>query len=175
VKRQHSGVSGCVLDGVDCVRRKLAAPILDRVASEVDIVTTRRITVADWQIFVHYADMLVDGDWFDFDVAESLREMYVGQTVIIALGLGTDDTTTARVRALLGHFDPSEASKESIRGAFGSDNRHQARAEKRFVNNLIHSSDDPEATRRDFGTWFGANSYELLNPHRSIAKTWFLA
>lgn len=40
----------------------------------------------------------------------------------------------------------------------------QALAEKRLVNNLVHTSDDPEAARRDFGTWYGSDRRLLLTP-----------
>ncbi|MFE6904233.1 hypothetical protein OHU25_51210 [Streptomyces sp. NBC_00117] len=32
------------------------------------------------------------------------------------------------------------------------------------MRNLVHTSDDADAARRDFGTWFGAGRRELLIP-----------
>lgn len=172
--RRHGGESGSVVDGVDwtrftvallkpdCLRRGLVDAVLDRLRESVDLVEVQRVTVADWQIFVHYWDLLVDRDWFSIDVAECLRHMYVGHDVVVALGRGSDHTTAARVRRTLGHFDPSKADSSTIRGDLGVDSLRQARANGRLVENLVHTSDDPAATRRDFGVWFGANKYRLL-------------
>ncbi len=173
--RRHSGVSGSVVDGVDwsrftvvllkpdCVRRKLTGTVLDRIAEHVELVAVEEVTVADWQVFVHYWDLLVDRDWFDIDIPECLRNIYVGREVVIAVGRGPDGTTAERVRTLLGHFDPTKAAPGTIRGDLGEDSHLQARAERRLVENLVHTSDDPIATCRDFGTWFGANRAELLH------------
>lgn len=180
--RRHSGVSGSVVDGVawsrftvvllkpDCLQRHLDDAILDRVRGSVDVVAAQRVTVADWQIFVHYWDLIVDRDWFTIDVVGCLRRKYVGRDVIVALGRGTDHATTSRVRALLGHFDPSRAATGTIRGDLGIDSLCQARAEGRLVENLVHASDDPTATCRDFGVWFGANQYRLLDPTSATDK-----
>lgn len=175
VTRRHSGVSGSVLDGIDwsrftvillkpdCLRRGLVEPVLDRIAEHVEIITADEVTVADWQIFVHYWDLLVDRDWFTVDVVECLRTAYVGREVVVALGHGDDGDTPTRVRALLGHFDPTKAVPGTIRSDLGEDSHRRARAEHRLVENLVHTSDDPAAVCRDFGVWFGANRAELLH------------
>jgi nucleoside diphosphate kinase len=175
VTRRHSGVSGSVADGVDwsrftvvllkpdCVRRGLVGEVLSRLVEYVELLTVESVIVADWQVFVHYWDLLVDRDWFDIDIPECLRSAYVGREVAVALGRGHDDTTAADVRSLLGHFDPTVAALGTIRGDLGEDSHQRARDERRLVENLIHTSDDPVATCRDFGVWFGANRAELLN------------
>ncbi|MEE1810394.1 nucleoside-diphosphate kinase [Streptomyces sp. BE133] len=66
--------------------------------------------------------------------------------------------------AAAGHYDPSKAAAGTIRGDLGDDSLDQALAEKRLVNSLVHTSDDADAARRDFGTWFGANRRGLLAP-----------
>jgi nucleoside-diphosphate kinase len=148
----------------DCLRRGLADDVLARVAAEGEIIARDTITVQDWQIHVHYADLLVDADWFKVDVADYLRRVYVGQEVVIALLRGSDTTTPARIRGLLGHYDPQRAAAGTIRGDLGTDSQEKSRAENRLIENLIHSSDDDATVCRDFGTWFGANRYELLDP-----------
>ncbi|WP_063784197.1 nucleoside-diphosphate kinase [Streptomyces sp. SBT349] len=166
-------VRGGVLGGVDwkcwsvvllkpdCVRRGLADAVLDRLAPHAEIRDRRDVTVADWQVFVHYWDLLVDADWFDLDIPGCLRSMYVGHTVTVALAHGPTGLAH-RLRALLGHFDPSEAPPGSIRGDLGTDSLTAARAEGRLVENLVHTSDDAEAACRDFGIWYGANHHRLL-------------
>jgi nucleoside-diphosphate kinase len=176
VSKWHPRIPGSVLGGVewsrfsvvmlkpDCVYRGLTDEVLARVAAEGEIIARDTVTVQDWQIFVHYADLLVDADWFSVDVADYLRRFYVGQEVVIALLRGSDTTTPARIRGLLGHYDPQRAAAGTIRGDLGTDSQEKSRAENRLIENLIRSSDDAATVCRDFGTWFGANRYELLDP-----------
>jgi len=172
----HTRVPGSVLGGVewsrfsvvilkpDCLRRGLADEVLARIAVEGEIIARDTVTVRDWQIFVHYSDLLVDADWFSVDVVGCLRRSYVGQQVVIALVRGSDATTPSRIRGLLGHYDPQRAAAGTIRGDLGSDSQENSRAENRLIENLVHSSDDEAAVCREFGTWFGASRYELVDP-----------
>lgn len=149
----------------DCVERDLVTPVLGRVAASVTVVATERVTVADWQIFVHYSDLMILRHRFavdGVDVAQCLRDLYIGHEVVVALAYGPDDVTAWRVRQLLGDFDPSQAEPGTIRADFGTDSLPTARAQHRLVNNLIHTSDDPVAARRDFDTWFGRDCKHLL-------------
>jgi nucleoside-diphosphate kinase len=176
VSKWHPRIPGSVLGGVewsrfsvvmlkpDCLRRGLADDVLARVATEGEIIARDTVTVQDWQIFVHYADLLVDADWFKIDVADYLRRSYVGHRVTVALIRGAPAATPVRIRGLLGHYDPQRAAPGTIRGDLGTDSQEKSRAENRLIENLIHSSDDPAAVCRDFGTWFGANRYQLLDP-----------
>ncbi|UED85411.1 hypothetical protein K4G22_15390 [Streptomyces profundus] len=149
----------------DCVRLGLEDAVLDRLATVADIAARTTLTVADWQVFVHYWDLLVDADWFDVDVPGALRTMYVGHRVTVALAHGPAGIAVT-LRGLLGHFDPSQAAAGTIRGDLGTDSLATARAEGRLVHNLVHTSDDPAAARRDFGTWYGAHQHQLLHPTR---------
>jgi nucleoside-diphosphate kinase len=176
VNKWHPRIPGAVLGGVewsrfsvvmlkpDCLRRGLADDVLARIAAEGEIIARDTVTVQDWQIFVHYADLLVDADWFKVDVADYLRRFYVGRQVTVALVRGANAATPARIRGLLGHYDPQRAAAGTIRGDLGTDSQEKSRAENRLIENLIHSSDDPAAVCRDFGTWFGASRYQLLDP-----------
>lgn len=110
------------------------------------------------------SDLLVDSDWFKVDVADYLRRFYVGQQVVIALVRGGDTKTPERVRQLLGHYDPQRAAAGTIRGDLGNRQPGKSRSENRLIENLVHSSDDAATACRDFGTWFGANRYELVEP-----------
>jgi nucleoside-diphosphate kinase len=137
--------------------------VLERLASFVHVFARQKVVVADWQVFVHYWDMVVDADWYDLDVISSLRSMYVGQTVTVALANGPVGTPEL-LRDQLGHFDPTRAAEGTIRGDLGADSLATARAAGRLVENLVHTSDDAQATRRDFGTWYGARRHDLLIP-----------
>ena len=176
MNKWHPRIPGAVLGGVewsrfsvvmlkpDCLRRGLADDVLARIAAEGEITARSTVTVRDWQIFVHYADLLVDADWFSVDVADCLRHCYVGQEVVIALIRGSGTAIPARIRCLLGHYDPQRAAAGTIRGDLGTDSQEKSRAQNRLIENLVHSSDDPAAVCRDFGTWFGADRYQLVDP-----------
>lgn len=90
--KQPPGPGEVVLGGVDwsrwsvillkpdCVRRDLTEAVLDRIRREVAVLAQRQVVVEDWQIFVHYWDMLVNKDWFtDRDLVACLRNNYVGE------------------------------------------------------------------------------------------------
>ncbi|MEO3749574.1 nucleoside-diphosphate kinase [Streptomyces sp. B6B3] len=145
----------------DCVRRGMVDTVLDRLSETAEIRARQDVTVQDWQIFVHYWDLLVDADRFDLDIPSCLRSMYVGQRVAVALAHGTAGIAS-RLRDHLGHFDPGQAQRGTIRGDLGTDSLARARAHGRLIENLVHTSDDAEAARRDFGTWFGASNRQLL-------------
>ena len=175
--KQPPGPGELVLGGVDwtrwsvilikpdCVRRDLTNAVLERINREVPVSSRRRVTVDDLQIFVHYWDMLVNKDWFpDRDIVTCLRNNYVGQEVVVALAHGPEGTDTpALVRSLLGHFDPSHAAPGTIRADLGMDSLRLASSQGRLIDNLIHASDDATAACRDFGTWYGANAWPLLD------------
>lgn len=153
----------------DCLRRGLVDEVLERIAAVVPVTAPMDVTVADWQIHVHYWDLLVGADWFDRDIPTCLRRAYVDQQVAVALAHGPAGSSTPRiVRKQLGHFDPSQAAPGTIRGDLGDDSLATAEAEGRLVENLIHSSDDAAATCRDFGTWYGANRHHLLAPPHDV-------
>lgn len=158
----------------DCLERGLTGPVLGRITACAKIVARDTVTVTQAQIFAHYDDLLADPERFaPVDVAADLRRRYVGSQVVVALAhrvpaRGEPDTA-AQLRALLGHYDPSRADLASIRGQFGTDSLTTARAANRLIDNLIHTSDDAEAARRDFWIWFGDDWTNLLTqpPRRS--------
>lgn len=159
-----------VLCKPDCVRRDLVETVLDRLAQAADIVERRTVTVASWQVYVHYNDLLLNRDAFDLDVSTALEQAYAGHPVVVALAHGRAGTP-ARLRAMLGHFDPSVADPTTIRGNLGDDSLRRARAAGRLVENLVHTSDDADAARRDFGIWFGSARHDLLAKARAEPAT----
>lgn len=146
----------------DATRRGLVNTVLDHIAAHTHLVHRRAVVVTEEQILTHYADMLALDDRFPFDVAAELRRNWVGQWVTVALFRGPTVDTPQRIRALLGHYDPAQAAPDTIRGRYGTDSTAAARAEGRFIDNLIHTSDDPAGTEREFGVWFGSAFAHLL-------------
>ncbi|GAA5061203.1 nucleoside-diphosphate kinase [Streptomyces similanensis] len=157
-----------VLCKPDAVERSLVDPVLARIAEAGVTITGRRdLTAQAWQAHVHYWDLLVDRDWFPGrDIPACLDAMYAGQPVTVALAFG-EGGLHRRLRELLGDFDPSRAAAGTIRGDLGNDDLRAALRERRLVRNLVHTSDDADAARRDFGTWYGAARRVLLTPPRS--------
>ncbi|MGW7715563.1 nucleoside-diphosphate kinase [Streptomyces chartreusis] len=147
----------------DAVTRGLVDNVLERIAAAgVTVANRRDVTVQPWQAHIHYWDLLVDADWFpDRDIPACLDDAFAGKRVTVALAHG-EPGIHARLRHLLGHFDPTKAAAGTIRGDLGNDSLERALAEKRLVHNLVHTSDDSDAARRDFGTWFGAARRVLL-------------
>lgn len=154
----------------DCVARGLVEHVLTWVAAEARLVDQRIVTPTEPQIFTHYEDLLTErlAHFTWADVPADLRRTYVGQRVGIALAHGPD--VAPRLRRLIGHFDPSEAGQDSIRGWFGSDSLSRAQAEQRLIRNVIHTSDDPAGARREFGIWYGAAATHLLRPDTATTE-----
>ncbi|MGP4009930.1 nucleoside-diphosphate kinase [Streptomyces sp. 4N124] len=147
----------------DCVERGLVDEVLNRIAAAGAMVSDRlELTAQAWQAHVHYWDLLVDADSFpDRDVPACLDATYAGRPVTVALAHG-EPGLHDRLRHLLGYFDPTQAAPGTIRGDLGDDSLKDALAEQRLVHNLVHTSDDADAARRDFGTWYGAGRRVLL-------------
>lgn len=155
----------------DATRRGLVGPILEWISSEVRMVERRTTFVTERQIFTHYADMIAINNRFPFDVRAELRRNWVGQTITVALFHGETEGAPERVRELLGHYDPAQAAPHTIRGHYGDDSTERARAEGRFIDNLIHTSDDATGAEREFNVWFGPRFAHLLHPlHKEIQQ-----
>lgn len=160
-------MSGAVVEGVDfdrwavivckpaAVARGLVPRILERIASTGITVSDRMDVVAQpWQAHVAYRDLLADTGRHDQrDLPAYIDAAYSGQRVSVALAHGGPGVH-AELRQLIGHTDPTRAVAGTIRGDLGEDSVAVARSEKRLVRNLVHTSDDPDAARREYGTWY---------------------
>jgi len=83
---------------------------------------------------------------------------YITEGPVVAMVLAGPDAI-ATVRRLSGDKPcPTECAPGTIRGDLGRDSRAAATAEGRALRNLIHSSDSPEAARREVALWFGAGN-----------------
>jgi nucleoside-diphosphate kinase len=151
----------------DCVARDLVEPVLAQVSTDITVVDRRIVTAAEDQILAHYADLLTiwQTHFTWVDVASDLRREYAGHHVGIALAYGKD--AAPRLRNQLGHYDPTRAAPDSLRGRFGRDCLTQAQTEHRLIRNVIHSSDDLVGAEREFGIWYGPAFRHLLQPPRT--------
>lgn len=146
----------------DCVARGLVDRIATAVANEVTVVDRRLTTATELQIRAHYWDLLTTRrpyfTWVDVDT--ELRRIFAGQRIALMLGHAPD--AAARLRVRLGHYDPSQATPDTIRGRYGADSLPRAQSERRLIANLIHSSDDPAGAEREFDIWYGPAHRNLL-------------
>jgi nucleoside-diphosphate kinase len=144
----------------DCVERRLTTVILDWIRQAVQVSAVRTVRVTEAQIFAHYADLFPRAEQIGVDIAAGLHRIYAGRDAVIALGHGPG--APARLRALIGPTDPAAAGHGTIRGRYGIDTLAAGQAEGRLIDNLIHTSDDPDAARRDFAIWLGPGQAGLL-------------
>ncbi|ATM24826.1 nucleoside diphosphate kinase (plasmid) [Streptomyces alboflavus] len=147
-----------VLCKPDAVERSLVDDILRRISDAGFTITDRRdLTARPWQAHVAYRDLLAGTGAAPQVRAHHLDAAFADRPVVVALAHGRLEIH-ARLRQLLGHTDPTRAAPGTIRRDLSDDSLAAARAEDRLVRNLVHSSDDPDAARRDFGTWLGARN-----------------
>lgn len=144
----------------DCLRRQLTAPILAWISQVAQVSGVLEVTVTREQIYAHYSDLFGLDEEIGADVTTELDRMHVGQQAIVALA--HTPGAPALLRALIGPTDPAQGGPHTIRGYYGADTRAAARAERRLIENLIHTSDDPQAARRDFLIWYGPDRTRLL-------------
>jgi len=85
---------------------------------------------------------------------------YVIEGPVVALVLsGPDAVRTAR--SVAGEAAcPTQCAPGSIRADLGTDTRECAMAAGRALRNLIHTSDSPDAARRETALWFGGKAPE---------------
>jgi len=143
----------------DCLERGLVGEVLARIARHVQVSAVRQVRVTRTQIYAHYTDLFPRQEEIGVDIAAELDRMHVGKLSVVALGHGP--SAAARLRDLIGPTDPAQAGPDTIRGHYGIDTLAHGQAEHRLINNLIHTSDDPEAARRDFFIWFGPGTASL--------------
>jgi nucleoside-diphosphate kinase len=161
-----------VLCKPDAVERGLVDTVLQRISTAgIEVSERTDLVAAPWQAHVAYRDLLArSGGHTVPDLPARLDAEFAGRTVTVALAHG-EPGVHQQLRDLLGHFDPTKAAAGTIRGDLGDDSLTAALAERRLVRNLVHTSDDPDAARRDFGTWYGAARAGLLVPLQRTTPT----
>ncbi|MFH0246124.1 hypothetical protein ACGRHY_27745 [Streptomyces sp. HK10] len=103
--------------------------------------------MADWQVFVHYWDLLVDRDWYDVDTPAVLREMYAGKRVTVALAHGPAGTDTpALVLVPARPLRPLPGRRLHPAAPWGTEQPHRGPRRRAPGGDLVHSPDDPAAT-----------------------------
>lgn len=90
------------------------------------------------------------------EIGTKLREWlieFITSTPVIAIVLEGEDAVK-KVRAIVGHTDPSKAEKGTIRGDLTEDSIQKANEESRATYNLVHASGSPEEAEEEISLWF---------------------
>jgi nucleoside-diphosphate kinase len=146
----------------DAVSRQLTDQILERISGVMTVCAVTAVTVTREQIFAHYADLFPRAREIGADIDAELCRLHVGRQAVLALGHGA--RAAPRLRELIGPTDPAAAGPGTIRGRYGTDTLTAGRADRRLIENLIHTSDDQTAACRDFINWYGPARASLLTP-----------
>lgn len=90
---------------------------------------------------------------------QSRLQKFLLEGPVIALVV-EGDNAIEKVRNLIGHTEPKQATPGTIRKDFAPDESYEiADKEKRALYNLVHASDSKETAKREISLWF--NQEEL--------------
>ncbi|MDP4039019.1 MAG: nucleoside-diphosphate kinase [Candidatus Pacearchaeota archaeon] len=85
---------------------------------------------------------------------QSRLQSFLLEGPVTAIVLEGENAIT-KVRNLVGHTEPLQAEKGTIRADFAPEESYEkADTEKRAVRNLVHASDAPETAKREIEIWF---------------------
>ncbi|PIS31999.1 nucleoside-diphosphate kinase [Candidatus Peregrinibacteria bacterium CG08_land_8_20_14_0_20_41_10] len=100
---------------------------------------------------------------------------FITRNPVVAMVIGGEGAIQ-KVRQITGYTDPTTAEKGTIRGDFPHDSILEANREKRAVENLIHTSGNPEEAAKEIKIWFKPeeifNSY-YRKPGQEVPKGLF--
>lgn len=82
---------------------------------------------------------------------DSIVDYLVNEPIVIAIYEG--EGIINKLMEIIGPTDPSNASKNTIRGKYSDDSLEKAIAENRHVKNVIHRSDSPQEAEREIKVW----------------------
>jgi nucleoside-diphosphate kinase len=142
-----------VLIKPDAMKLGLADTILERFRQEgLTVLRSKKVRVEKEKILVHYEDVLarLNKDY----LAQAILDEFLDQEVMILVLSEQDHDPITHVRTIIGATDPSKADPSSLRGQFIHDTLEQSIIEKRWLGNLIHASDSPEAVVKETALWF---------------------
>ena len=142
-----------VLIKPDAMKLGLADTILERFRQEgLTVLRSKKVRVEKEKILTHYEDVLarLNKDY----LAQAILDEFLDQEVMILVLSEQDRDPITHVRTIIGATDPSKADPSSLRGQFIHDTLEQSIIEKRWLRNLIHASDSPEAVVKETALWF---------------------
>lgn len=135
----------------DALERGLAGAVLARFeAAGLRIADSRMVRPSLSLLETHYADLQQRNERAFRRTTASLQGLPFLALILVG------PNAIAKVRALAGPTDPSNAPAGTIRGDFGHDSIALADAENRTTQNLVHASDSERSVERESALWFGA-------------------
>jgi nucleoside-diphosphate kinase len=142
-----------VLIKPDAMKLGLADTILERFRQEgLTVLRSKKVRVEKETILTHYEEVLarLNKDY----LSQAILDEFLDQDVLILVLSEKDQDPIKHVRTIIGATDPSKADPTSLRGQFIHDTLEQSIVEKRWLRNLIHASDSPEAVQKETALWF---------------------
>jgi len=137
----------CIIIKPDGVKRNLIGEITNRLEREGLNVRAIKMINAEIETLRKHYSAHVDKHFYQG------LEAYLMEGPIVAMVFEGFEAIE-KARDLIGHTDPGQARKGTIRGDLGEDSLERADREKRSVRNLIHASGTKEEAESEINLWF---------------------
>lgn len=137
----------CIIVKPDGVRRNLIGEIINRLERGGLSVRAIKMINAEIETLREHYSAHVDKPFYKG------LEAYMTEGPIIAMIFEGFDAIQ-KARDLVGHTDPGQAKKGTIRGDLGEDSSEKADSEVRGLQNLVHASGTREEAESEVNLWF---------------------
>lgn len=137
----------CIIVKPDGVRRNLIGEIINRLERGGLNVRAIKMINAEIETLREHYSAHIDKPFYKG------LEAYMTEGPIIAMIFEGFDAIQ-RARDLIGHTDPGQANKGTIRGDLGEDSSEKADSEGRGLRNLVHASGTKEEAETEVKLWF---------------------
>ena len=137
----------CIIVKPDGVRRNLIGEIINRLESGGLSVRGIKMINAEIETLRKHYSAHVDKPFYKG------LEAYMTEGPIVAMVFEGFDAVQ-KARDIVGHTDPTQADKGTIRGDLGEDSFEKADSEVRGLKNLVHASGTKEEGENEVKIWF---------------------
>ena len=137
----------CIIVKPDGVRRNLIGEIINRLESGGLSVRGIKMINAEIETLRKHYSAHVDKPFYKG------LEAYMTEGPIVAMVFEGFDAVQ-KARDIVGHTDPTQADKGTIRGDLGEDSFEKADSEGRGLKNLVHASGTKEEGENEVKIWF---------------------
>jgi len=135
----------------DALERELVGKIISRFVDNgftIEMIDYRKVNMD--LILKHYKFVI---ERMGNNFITMVENFFVGKFVILIIVSIENEDAISLSRRLVGVTDPVKSDVGTIRYDFGDDSLEDALKEQRCVRNLIHSSDNPVAFKRELSIW----------------------
>jgi nucleoside-diphosphate kinase len=137
----------CIIIKPDGVKRNLIGEIINRLEREGLNVRAIKMINAEVETLRKHYSAHIDKHFY-----KGLESYLIEGPVVAMVFEGFE--AVKKSRKLIGHTDPGQARKGTIRGDLGKDSLELADRERRSVRNLIHASGTKEEAESEIELWF---------------------